>query len=488
MTDFGRKLATGAGWTMLLRLTSRGIGFVSTVILARLLVPQDFGLVALATSLVAIVEILGNFGFDFALIQNQQAERRHYDTAWTLQLGYSVLSAAVIAVASHSVAYFFRDHRLGPVMMVLSIGVLIGGAENIGVVGFRKDLRMGRDFLYMVARKFSGFVVTVSLALMTRSYWSLVAGIVVSRFIQVVLSYAMHEFRPKFSLSGARDLIGFSKWMFMSNIAFYVNNRGDDLIVGRMLGAGPLGLYTLAYEVSNLPLTEMVAPINRVLLPGFSKIANDAEQLRHYFLRVFAAVALISVPAAVGIALLSHDITLVVLGRKWIAAAPIMQVMALFGLTRSLTSNNGTLFIASGRPQIATMVAVGRAVVLIPVVWMAVSRYGLIGAAWAHAIASVIAAFISTSVICRQFGVATSDFVAALWRPVLAAVGMAGCVVLMRNEVAAMLPPVAGLLILVASGALSYGGIVMGLWRLSGRPGGAETYVLKMISRRQTAT
>ncbi len=486
MTNFGTTLAKGAGWTMLLRLTVRSIGFVSTIILARLLLPKDFGLIALATSLIAIVEVLGSFGFDFALIQNQKAERRHYDTAWTLQLGYSVLSAAVIATTATPVATFFSEPRLGAVMLVLALGVLIGGFSNIGIIGLRKELQMGRDFAYMVGRKVASFTVTVGLAFATHSYWSLVAGIVAGRIMEVVLSYAMHSFRPRLSLSGARDLIRFSKWMFVNNIAVYVNNRGDDLIVGRVMGAGPLGVYTLAYEISNLPLTEMVAPINRVLLPGYSKIADDTAQLRHYFVRVFAAIAVISVPSAVGIALLAHDITVVVLGEKWLAAAPIMQVMALFGLSRSLTSNNGTLFIAAGSPQITTIFAVGRAVILIPAVWFAVARYGLIGGAWAHALASVLSAITSTTLICRRFNVRLLSLLDALWRPGLAAALMAAGVLFLRAQIAA-LPSALALLILMGAGVLIYGVSVLGLWRISGRPEGAETYIIKTVLRRQIA-
>ena len=188
--NIGRRMAAGAGWMVLMRLCMRGIGLVSMVILARLLVPDDFGLIVLATTFVGILEAISELGFEIVLIRDRDAPRAKYDSAWTLSVIRGVSVATIIFLSSDLVAGFWGDPRLVDVMLALSAASLVDGFRNVGVVDFRKHLTFDRDFLFRVTGRIAGFVVTIALAALWRNYWALVAGILTSRVALLVASYS----------------------------------------------------------------------------------------------------------------------------------------------------------------------------------------------------------------------------------------------------------------------------------------------------------
>src|SRR5882672_4405598 len=284
--SLGSKVAAGVAWMVVFKLLDRSIGIVSVVILARLLVPADFGLVAMATAIIAIIELLSSFNFDIALIQNQEATRAHYDTAWTLNVAIATVCALVVAAAAFPAGAFYSDPRLGPIMLSLSLATWIRGFENVGIVAFRKDLQLNREFQLLLTKRLAVFLVTISIALATRSYWALVLGILAGSVGGVVLSYLFHPFRPRLDLTARRELLHFSKWMVFSNVVDTLASRAADLIIGKNLGPGPLGLFSLAHEISHLPSTDVSAPVNRAVYPGYAKVASDPSRLAAQFLDV----------------------------------------------------------------------------------------------------------------------------------------------------------------------------------------------------------
>ena len=231
MNEINSKMARGAAWMVFFKLTERSIGLISTVVLARLLLPADFGLVAMAMSMVAVLELLGAFGFDMALIQRQDAQRHHYDTAWTFNVLFSVVSATVLVILAIPAAKFYNEPRLDNIMYFLALSSLLQGFENIGVVAFRKDMTFDKEFRYLLGKKLAAFLVTVPLAFLLRNYWALVIGILTGRSFAVLLSYYVHPYRPRFDLSGRHDLFHFSKWLFISNVFYFLRVRSADFII-----------------------------------------------------------------------------------------------------------------------------------------------------------------------------------------------------------------------------------------------------------------
>ena len=477
-----RKMVSGAAWMVLFKLAERSLGLVSTLILVRLLSPHDFGLVAMATSFIFMAELLTGFGFDVALIQNQAAEDRHYHTAWTCNVLLGLGIFLVMLAAATPIAAFYAEPAVFWVVCLLALGPLIGGCENIGVVAFRKDLRFHSEFAFQISRKLTGFLVTVPLAFWLRSYWALIAGILASKAAGTVISYLAHPFRPRFSISGARILFSFSKWLLLSNVLAFLKERSTDFFIGRSQGAATLGVYNVAYELANLPTSELGAPINRALLPGFSRIAQDPAQLRSAYVNAIGILALFALPAAAGIFAVAEFLVPVVLGPKWLAAVPLIQILGLFGAIQLFHSSMCALLIATGRPAAVATGNVVFVLLLAILLFALIGRFGATGAA----VAVVGAAILSTPAyligIRIHTGIGPATFLHAIARPLIASAAMVAVLraVMPAYALSMGMHEAAALLLgAVALGAVLYATGVTLLWLAARRPPSVERFVFE---------
>jgi lipopolysaccharide exporter len=487
-TNVDHQMAKGAGWMVLARLLDRSLGLVSIMVLARLLVPADFGLLAMASSIIAIIELLAMFGFDVALIQNPAAGRDHYDTAWTFGIIFAtVIAASQVAMAAPA-AWFYDEPRLEPVIRCLALGTLVAGFENIGIVAFRKELRFRKDFNLTLAKKIATFAVTIPAALILHSYWALVIGQVVGRLAGTILTYVVHAYRPRLSLSARRDLFQFGKWLVANNILNFMGSRCSDFLVGKAAGARQLGLFNLAYEIATLPSTDLIAPMNRAIFPGYAiKAAADTEALRRSYLTVISLVALVGVPAGIGTAALAGLLVPVVLGPAWIDAAPCVAVLALYGVLLAIKSNNHYVYLALGRPWIATLLGTVQTLLLLPLVALGGAQRGAFGAAVGYVVAQAIFTPISVAILSHVLQLRLAQLARMLYRPVLAAGIMYLALGLFEQQLgsnpadgATLIVP---LLLGVAVGVIVYTTIVYALWALASKPDGAERQTLDVLQR-----
>lgn len=484
MHDAGRKLASGAAWMVLFKLAERTLGVISTLILARLLVPADFGLIAMATAFVAMLELLGAFGFDIALIHRQDATRAHYDTAWTFNVAVGALLAVAVVAASGPIAAFYREPAVQPLICTLALGSLAQGFENIGVVAFRKELAFDKEFRFQVAKKLAMFLVTVPLAFVLRSYWALAAGIVTGRVVSVFLSYRVHAYRPRLTLAAAADLARFSKWLLLNNVLAFARERAADFVIGRTHGSRALGLYNVSYEIANLPTTELVMPINRAVYPAYARMSGDAEVLRTGFLSVLAMIAFFTVPAGAGIAATAHLLAPVVLGHQWLDAVPLIELLALFGVTMSLQTNSYSVYLAIGKPHLQTAMSALFLLFMLPAMIELGVRYGAFGAAQACLFAGLAILPLNYATVMRHLRIGVAPVLRLLWRPLVAAAGMFWGV---REFLALAAAPgygLEGLVWLIGAVVLGCGlyfALVLVLWRLAGRPAGAESAILTRL-------
>jgi lipopolysaccharide exporter len=488
MEDVSRKMARGAAWMVAVRLADRGLGLVNTMILARLLVPQDFGLVAMATALLGMIEIMSAFSFDLALIQNRKADRRHYDTAWTFNVLFGAFTGVVLAVLAVPAAHFFSDPRVEAIVYVLAAAAFMQSFQNIGIVAFRKELDFRKEFILLALQKAVAVVATLILAYALRNYWALVIGILISKVASVAVSYWIHPYRARFSLAASRELMRFSSWMLLNNMVVFAAVKGYDFIIGRLAGAHGLGLYSVAYEISNLPTTELVNPVSRAIFPGFSKLTDDPGRLRTAFLRVAALAALITFPAGAGIAALAEPLVHLLLGAQWMQAAPLIQILAIYGVMRALHAGTGDVYLALGVHRVIALINLPHMLVGWPVMIYLYGKYGIEGAAWSVLCASAVGVALNVAIILRVLELKVSDLVGCYWRPLVAVAAM----LLVVNGLTRLWPPAAstGALALqvtayVLAGAVTFGGTLLMLWIASQRPDGAERVLLDRLAPRK---
>ena len=322
------RTAIGATWLVAWRLVTRALGLLSTLVLARLLVPADFGLIAMATTFTAAIDALSGLGVAEALVRSPETGQRWYPTAFTFQAVRGLATAAFIALAASTAGTWFHEPRLEPILFILAAMSALSGLENIGIVEFRRNIQFGMEFKLLFIPRILQFTTTITLAFVLQSYWALIAGIVVSGTARFVMTYVVHPYRPRLSLAHWRDLLGFSAWIWAGGLATLVWERCDAVVLGPAMGSGPLGVYLLAAEISILPLTELVSPGMRALYSGISAARSQGTAIASLALSVTAAILLIVLPLSIGLSATSGYIVAGLLGPKWEAARPMIATFA----------------------------------------------------------------------------------------------------------------------------------------------------------------
>ncbi len=467
--------------TIAMRWTDRLLGIVSTLILARLLVPADFGIIAMASLVVIFIDTLLDLGVNAALVQNRTADRDHYDTAWTLRLIQSLFTAALIALLSAPLAAdYFNDPRIESVLWIMALSVMVGGLENIGIVALQKNMEFGREFKFFFYRRLAGFLVTLALALWLRSYWAMVFGTLIGRLVGVVLSYTMHEFRPRLSFRKLGEIWGFSQWMLLRNLGIYGAQQIDKILVGRRAGAESLGAYQLADDIAAMPVTELLAPIGRVLLPAFVKLANQPQELRTTFLLALGSQTLIALPAGVGLAAVADLSVPLLLGPQWLPAIPLLQILALISIVTALTHSSGYLLLALGKVRLQAVAFWVQFLLLGATLIFALPNAGAETIAHTRLLVAALAMLAFLWLTLRTLPqLHLRDIVASTWRPVLATAAMAGLLLAWATDPTQ--PLVWQLLAKVGAGWTAYAAAIWLLWRLAGTPDGPERYLLDKL-------
>ena len=401
----GRRMAIGAMWLLMMRLGVRAIGLVSTVILARLLVPEDYGVILLAGSLVAILDTMGEFSPDLVLISNQNATRSHYDTAWTLTVLRGVFVAVIIVSVAVPAGAFFDEPRISDVLYVLAISAVIGGVQNIGTVDFFKHLNLSKQFRLMVTSRVFSFIVTISMAFWWRNYWALAIGMLAESVARTFLSYWLHEFRPRFSLREWREIVHYSKWLLLSNVGDFLNERLDSLILAKFLNTQVVGLFSVAKEISNLPTSALVDPMQRAIFPGLAKMAKDRPLLVRSYIDSMAFVLMLTVPIGMGIWLTSDLIVKVLLGANWLATIPLMQILALYGVARVSYANSRAIYLSLGRPKLVAYTSIFQVLLYAPALTLGTLYDGAVGAAWALVISTAVTGMFNNWLVASIIGI-----------------------------------------------------------------------------------
>lgn len=464
---------------ILMRWTMRLAGLVSTMVLARLLTPSDFGIVTVATIFVGLLDLFTSTNFDLALLRTKDTERSHYDTAWTLQLILGTSVGALIFVLAPLTVWYFEDSRVVWVTRLLAANVVLNGVGNIKLVDFRRNLDFRKEFLFNVSWKILSMVVTISMAVHLRSYWALVAGSLAGNLGGVVLGYVVRPYRPRFDLRHAREMISFSQWMLMFNVGTYLRNRIDTLLVARLSSPGAVGVYNVAAELSAMPTTEVVIPSGRALFPSFVKLAGDERSLKQSVRIALGVCVLGVIPICAGVALVAPQMVRVILGTQWLETVPLMPPLAFAGGLNAVSHVIGTFLAAIGQQRLTAALTWMNVAILIPTL-LAAAPFGILGIAVGRMLVSVVVLIVALYFLVGSRVLTAGEIVDLAWRPIIAAGGMSFVVWILDSD--SLPSPLLTLGLKIMTGVVSYGALAYLLWRASGSPDGAERKTLELLS------
>lgn len=475
MKTVGKSMGRGAAWMITGRFIDKILGLGSTIVLARLLLPEHFGIVMIATSVMAALELMGAFSFETVLIQLQDATREHYDTVWTIGIIFNGIYAILLSIGAWPLAIFYNDERLAVAFFVIAITRFIGGFGNIGVIDFRKNLEFANDFYFGIAKKITTVLATALAAYFLRDHRALLLGIFIGTIYGLIISYTRHSFRPRFSLKCRQDIFKSASWLFLHNIMYFLNTRSADFIIAKLTGTTGLAIFNIANEVGAIPVTEIAAPVNRAAMPAYAKVQNNPVELLRIYKSTLAAMALVLLPSAVMIACIAKIFVPTILGDSWNQVIDLIPILAMAALPTALVNNNGVVLLSMGDSRLNALLSGLRAAILLILLLILAMIYGPIGAAYAMLITSLVFYPISHFALTMKIDLKFRDCLQTCLRPIAASLPMGIAVFILSKQ---LTPSLLNLLAALACGALIYLTVIIALWLLSGRPESHEKTVI----------
>jgi PST family polysaccharide transporter len=456
-----RKTVSGVFWIYGSRYSGKLLVFLSTVILARLLLQEDFGVAGYGLTVVSFLEVLQGLGVGAALIYYKEQPER-YHTAFWLGLIIGLLLFALAWLAAPLTGLYFNDDRAVAVTRVLAFTFPLTALGEVHDALLYKRLAFRRRFLPELARAAGKGVVAIVLALAGFGAWSLIYGQLAGVVAGVILFWLVIPWRPalRFDRTLARGLLHYGARLSTNDLIAAFLSNADYLLVGRYLGAAALGVYTLAFRVPELLIKEFSGAVGKSLFPVYTRLRKEPENLRQGFLSVMRYVNLITMPMGLGLALVAAPLVLTFFTGKWSDAIPVMQAIALYTVLRALVFNSGDVYKATGRPGLLAQINGVQLLLSLPALWWAAARLdSVVAVAWTQAGLALLAALVKLFIAGRVLQVSWRQMGTALRPSLLAGAGMA-LAVLAALYLAAGLPPWLQLAIGVAVGALAYLAIV----------------------------
>jgi O-antigen/teichoic acid export membrane protein len=473
------------------RFIMRLVSIVSTLILVRLLVPEDFGIVGLAAAIFTVADVMTSTGYTQLLVRRATVDRDAYDTAFTMNLLRCAILAGLVALTAPLQAWAFGEPRIGPVLLVVAATVLLDGATSIGLARRERELRFDLLFRYQLANRLIAFVLTILLAVVLGNYWCLVLGNLLAKLIVVPYSYWLAPHRPRFTLVYWREFFHFSKWMFAFNLCSAVDGQAANVTLGAATDVAEVGRYQTAYQIAAVPVTDLAVPLRAPLYAGYAQVQGDAPQLSRMYLTTLAVTAAATVPLSVGIALVAPELERIALGPNWVGVWVLLALCAIFALVEMIGHFAFSVFIL--RDRLRTLVATFGALigVRLPLIVLGVWLGGTAGLLYALIASALFNGVVWQWRAARLLGHRLRDAGAALLRPALAAAAMTAGVLALRSALPADAPGIWDdawrLVVLAGSGAGLHLGVTFGLWKAAGAPEGPERLALGFLARRWAA-
>jgi O-antigen/teichoic acid export membrane protein len=383
-TPVERAVAAGT-WAFLARTLVSASGFVRTLILARLLMPQDFGVIGTALVVLGAVDALTAPGFETALMQHRGDIEPFYDSAFTVQVIRGLSLAALVWIAAPAVATFVHAPVVAPVLRAVATVLILRGFANPAKVRLYRQLRYETLFWWSVPEVVVTLGSAIALGLALRNVWALVIPLIAGQAVTTVVSYVLAQRRPRvaFDRARTRELVDYSKWVLAAQIMTFLSVQGDNGFVAKFLGLGSLGFYQVAFRIAELPVTGFTQIVGQVALPSLSALQNEPGRLRSWYVNAQGVVLIVHGAFVAVVLLFAAPLTRMLLGATWTPIVPTLRILVVAMLLRSLVDLGGVLFNAVGEPRFAYRLQAVRVATMALAIYPLSQLLGVQGVAWA---------------------------------------------------------------------------------------------------------
>lgn len=451
------QVTKGFVWSSLQRVGSQVISFLVFLILARLLEPEDFGLVAMAAVAVTFFKLFSNFGFGAAIVQRKKLETGHLDTAFWVDIFIGITMMAIALLSANSVANLYNEPRIESIFKALSLLFIPSALCQVQTNILRKALNFKPLAIRTVGAEIVGGVIGVACAIAGFGIWSLVAKQLAAAFAGTFILWLLSDWKPGLKVTWRyfKDLFGFSVKMLGANIVAFLSSKSDTFLIGYFLGPLALGYYTIALRVVSLLVESMGGTINQVIWPAFAKLQNDPGRIRAGFYSASEMLALIIMPVFLGIFATANNLVPFVFGEKWEPSIPILQILVVMGVISSMSKMYDSIMVAVGRPGLwlGLRTVIGISSILGFFIGL---HWNLTGIALAYTIVAFLSLPVYLFALKKLVNINILTYFKAIVAPVFAAILMAYVVILAGNSLQSIESSGLQLFILVTLGGSCY--------------------------------
>lgn len=420
-----QKTLSGLSWSVVSQIGRQGLTFVIGIILARLLSPEEFGLIAMVTVFTGFATLFADFGLGAAIIQEKEVNNTQLSSIFWINVIAGITLTMVFILASKQIGIFYNRELLVPITKLVAFNFTI---SSIGIVHralFSKEIDFKSLAKIEIVSILAGGISAVTLALLNFGVWSLVYQSLITSAVSTIGVWLFNSWRPSFAYNfqEVRKLLSFSiNLLGERTINYWVRNT-DNLLIGKVLGSSSLGLYSKAYNLMLFPLRNISGVITRVMFPSMAAIKEDRARVGRIFLKVTRVIALITFPMMVGCIIVADNLVITLFGIDWVGMIPILRILSVVGLIQSVVTVVGSVFLSQGRADMQFRLGlIIKPVLIIGIV--AGLNWGVEGVAIGYACAVTFAQYINIKWAGNLVGVSYMDMLKnlspiALWTVVM---------------------------------------------------------------------
>ncbi|MCE2572206.1 oligosaccharide flippase family protein [Motilimonas eburnea] len=481
--DAKKAMLHGAMWTVAMRWGGKFLGLISTIIVARLVLPEDYAVIAMAMLVVGLLEAFIDLGAATALIREPKPNTDFINSAWTLRFCQSAIVSLLLLTLASPCAAFFNEPNVAPILLLLAGCMLLNGANNFGLVLARKALNFALDFKVQIIAKSCQVLATVIAAYYLGDYRALAIGVALGYLLGFILSYVMHPYRPWFCTRAWPQIWQFSKWLIIANSAQYLLQKLDQLVAGRTGTSHEFGLYNVGGDLGQLPTAELGPAIIKSFLPVLSSIQDQPERVNRGVLKVLAILNTLTLPVGFGIAVIADPLGNLMLGPNWQGVAPFIALFGICSAFKVAPKPLSSLLLLHGYSKNQSGILVIELVSFILAAWLLMPLYGLVGLVLARISAAILVIF----AFCYE---AQQKCALPFWQPLSTLVRPLACALIMYWSCTELLKQLNlnndlyQLAVAIPSGALIYGVLMWVLWLLCRKPMGLEQEICLWLAQK----
>jgi len=415
------QLKKGIAWSSIGQIGTQIVSFGFGIILARILLPTEFGILAMVTVFTGFAEVFKDLGFGAAIIQKKEISEDDLSTSFWLNISVGIVLFSIFYISSGYIANFYENDIIGDITRVVAINFIISSIAVVHQSLVLKNLNFKFRAKLNISAILISSIVGIIIALYGYGVWSLVYMTLIKNLFLTFSYWILIKWKPKFVFckKSLNSLFKFGSIVTANSFLGYLNRNADNLIIGKILGDNSLGIYTRVYSIMLLPIRNISNGFKTALFPSLSKIQDNKAEIKRLYLKSTKLVAYVTFPLMFGLSSVSKQFVPILYGNNWLEMIPILQVLSIFGAFQSLMTFNGTIFYSLGKPKYELIIFLVTTPIIILSFYIGIRINGLLGLVYCYTLTSILLMGYKLHYVKKLIEIKYLEFISNIFYPLL---------------------------------------------------------------------